>query len=347
MFWKWSKRIGLSLLCLIATLIISGATYQFISTKIDEITYPPPGQMVDVGGYRLHLCSMGTEGPTVVLDAGLGCISVDWELVQPEIAKFARVISYDRAGTGWSDKGPAPRTSAQIVTELHTLLHAAKIPGPYILVGHSFGGSNVQLFAATFPKEVVGLVLVDSCHEAQEKRLPPSPLDDQIKFMQNPTVVRLAAMLGSTRLIANMYLKKMTHSLPPSVWGMRLALCSTTKHCSSVSAEANVSSLSLSQLEEANKSYFTNKPCIILTAGKLPDFSPFEMPENYRQDFFAAWNGLQKELVGKFPKGRQVIATKSDHMIPWYQPEIIVEAVRELNDTVKITATQESIRDQS
>lgn len=330
MFLKWSKRIGLGLLCLIASLLISGVFYQFISTKIDKSKYPPPGQMVDIGGYRLHLHSMGTDGPTVVLDAGLGCISTDWVLVQPEIAKFARVISYDRAGTGWSDKGTNPRTSAQIVKELHALLHAAKAPEPYILVGHSFGGSNVQLFAATFPKEVLGLVLVDSCHEDQERKLPSSPLDDQIEFMHNPIVLRLTAMLGLTRLISNIYFKDMTPSFPRSTWSMRSALCSTVKHCGAVSAEASLCSQSFSQLEAANQSSLADKPCIVLTAGKLPDFSPLKMPETYRQDFFMAWNGLQKELVAKFRDGHQIIADKSDHMIPWHQPEVIVEAVQKL-----------------
>lgn len=187
------KIIGLLIL-----LACTGALYQFISTKFDKQKYPSPGNLVDVGGYRLHMHCMGTGEPTVVLDAGLSGISSDWWQVAPEIAKFSRVVTYDRAGTGWSDKGPQPRTSAQIVQELHTLLHAAKIPGPYILVGHS--------------------------------------------------------------------------------------------------SAANVS--------EAQKAYL--------------------------QQFHSIWNELQIELVAKFPGGRQMIATKSDHMIPWHQPDIIVQAVQEL-----------------
>jgi pimeloyl-ACP methyl ester carboxylesterase len=322
---------------MIAVLSLGGASYQFISTKLDENTYPPPGQMVDVGGYRLHLHSMGIGGPTVVLDAGLDQIGLDWELVQPEIAKFTRVVAYDRAGTGWSDKGPQPRTSAQIVQELHTLLHTAGIPGPYILVGHSFGGANVQLFAATFPEEVLGMILVDSCHEAQERRLPLNPLaGSKMSLMQKPMVMRLIIKLGIVRFLSNISMKATTPpvlQLPQSMWNTHVALGLTTKHLCTLSDEASALALSMKQLEEADPSTLADKHCIVLTAGALPDLSEFGAAENqqkYLQEMFVVWNELQKELVAKFRDGHQMIAEKSDHMIPWKQPDIIVYAVKEL-----------------
>lgn len=159
--WKWIKRTGLVLISFLAILMLTGSAYQFISTKKDENRYPPPGKLVDVGGYRLHINSTGKEGPTVVFDAGMGCNSLDWSLVQPEVAKFARVCIYDRAGNGWSDESPLERTSQNIVNELHTLLQNSGEKGPFILVGHSFGGPNVLLFASLYPDEVAALVLVD------------------------------------------------------------------------------------------------------------------------------------------------------------------------------------------
>jgi pimeloyl-ACP methyl ester carboxylesterase len=332
MLLKWGKRIGLGLLCLIAVVLLGGASYQFISTKLDESKYPPPGQMVDVGGYRLHMHSMGIGGPTVVLDAGLGNIGVDWGLVQPEIAKFTRVVTYDRAGTGWSDKGPQPRTSAQIVQELHTLLHTANVPGPYIVVGHSFGGGNAQLFAATFPEEVVGVVLVDACHEAQERRMPPNPMEGGL--MQKSIMVRLASTLGVNRLLVNMYTKGTTPPVPQPMWDTHMALCLTTKHWCSMYDEVSVLTLSLKQLEEANWSALAQKPCIVITAGQWHDLSALGLDEknlkNYMEESIVVWNELQKELVAKFHDGRQVIAEKSDHMIPFHQPEVIVQAVQEI-----------------
>jgi len=126
---------------------------------------PPPGRFIDLGGWRLHLNCTGTRRasePTVILEAGAGDFSVDWSLVQPSIATFARVGSYDRAGSGWSDLGPRPRTMHQIVYELHTLLERAGERPPYVLVGHSYGGALVRVYQSTYPREVAGLVLVEA-----------------------------------------------------------------------------------------------------------------------------------------------------------------------------------------
>ena len=125
---------------------------------------PPPGLLVDVGGWRLHLYCTGeakSSDPTVILEAGTGDFSVEWSLVQPKLATFVRVCSYDRAGTGWSELGPHPRTMHQIVYELHVLLDKAGVRAPYVLVGQSYGGWLVRLYASKYRSEVVGMVLVD------------------------------------------------------------------------------------------------------------------------------------------------------------------------------------------
>lgn len=146
-----------------------GAIYQAIATKLGERKYPPSGRLVDIGGYRLHIHCSGTKGtqgdPAVVMDAGIVECSLGWSLVQPKIAEFARVCTYDRAGLGWSDQTLTARTSQQIVNELHALLASAEIEPPYVMVGHSFGGLSVRLYASQFPEEVSGMVLVDSAHE--------------------------------------------------------------------------------------------------------------------------------------------------------------------------------------
>lgn len=136
--------------------------------KDSKPPYLPPGKLVDVGGWRLHLnCTGKREGkaPTVVLESGSGDFSIDWSLVQPEVARFARVCSYDRAGAGWSELGPRPRTWRQIAYELHTALQKAGEKGPYVLVGQSLGGLLIRVYAGQYPKEVAGMVLVDSTHE--------------------------------------------------------------------------------------------------------------------------------------------------------------------------------------
>lgn len=135
-------------------------------------TPPSTGKFIDVNGYRLFVNCTGAGSPTVILDAGLGGSSTsDWNLVQPEASKITHVCSYDRAGRGFSEKGPEPRTSEMIVSELHTLLQNAGIQGPYVLVGYSFGGMNMRLYASRYPDEVVGMVLVDSILEDQDTGL--------------------------------------------------------------------------------------------------------------------------------------------------------------------------------
>src|ERR1041385_2782618 len=126
--------------------------------------FPAPGRLVDVGGWKLHLDCTGEKSssqPTVVLEAGIGDFSVEWSLVQPRLASFARVCSYDRAGDGWSEMGPFPRTYAQIVYELHTLLERAGERGPFVLVGHSYGGWLVRAYRSAYPSDVAGLVLLE------------------------------------------------------------------------------------------------------------------------------------------------------------------------------------------
>ena len=128
---------------------------------------------MDVGGFRLHLHCAGEGSPTIVLDAALGASSLSWSLVQPELARLSRVCSYDRGGFGWSDPGPMPRTAYRIAEELHTLLERARVPPPYVLVGHSFGGLVALIFTRRFRSVTSGLVLVDPAHA--EDWVTPAP----------------------------------------------------------------------------------------------------------------------------------------------------------------------------
>ena len=149
------KRISLTAFFLATALMMAGLGYQSISERIDDWRYPPPGQLVDIGGYSLHINCSGEGGPAVILEPGLGWTSLEWTIVQRGVEKFTQVCSYDRAGYGWSDPGPEPRTSQSLVDELHKLLVKAQVMPPYILVGHSFGVINVRLYASQYPEEVL------------------------------------------------------------------------------------------------------------------------------------------------------------------------------------------------
>jgi pimeloyl-ACP methyl ester carboxylesterase len=133
---------------------------------LGERSSPKPiGKMVDLGGHRLHVNCSGTGSPVVVVENGLGDFSFDWILVQEKVAKFARICTYDRAGYAWSDPGPKPRTFAQLNLELHDALEKLGEKGPFVLVGHSYGGPVMINFASLYPNETAGMVLVDSAHE--------------------------------------------------------------------------------------------------------------------------------------------------------------------------------------
>lgn len=325
------KKISIGFLCTLAISVLFAFLYQFLSTKIDDYNWPPPGKMIDVGGYKMHINCSGEGTPTVILEAGLGGSSIDWSLVQPNIAKFATVCSYDRAGMGWSEKSPNLRTSRQMVEELHSLLVKANIPAPYILVGHSFGGIIMRQYANQYPDEVFGIVLVDSSHELQNKKFPPRP---ELTFYEkiNVHLVPFLAPLGYPRIAKDVSKTDLQH-FPADIQDVYLAKISTTKSFLTSYYEAKNLDKSFSQLENENAS-LGNKPLIVITAGKsliekseepeLEHFSP-----ELREQFDKVWNYLQKDLVTKSQHGKQIIAEKSDHMIPWFQPEIIVEAVRE------------------
>src|ERR1051326_3893527 len=128
---------------------------------------PPTGTFIDVGGHQLHVNIQGNGSPAVIFENGSGDFSFIWSLVQPEVAKYTKTVSYDRAGYAWSEPGPMPRTGKQISFELHTALRKAGVQPPYILVGQSFGGFLVRAFARYYPKEVDGMVLVEAVQENQ------------------------------------------------------------------------------------------------------------------------------------------------------------------------------------
>jgi pimeloyl-ACP methyl ester carboxylesterase len=195
------RRIGRILtvaLGLIVVLGLLGASYEAAAEAADLRAYPPPGQMVDVGGYRLHIHCTGTGSPTVVIESGWGDMSASWGWVQPEVAKTTRICTYDRAGMGWSEASPQSRTARQYARELHTLLAKANEPGPYVLVGHSMGGFTLIVYAHDYPDEVSGLVLVDAQDLPTADVATPHPAPKP----GGAPLITLLARIGLIRLLA-------------------------------------------------------------------------------------------------------------------------------------------------
>jgi len=209
--------------------LIAGA----IAKSILARKYPAPGQLVDVGGYKMHINCTGQGSPTVVLAAGTADFSTTWVYVQPEVAKLTRVCAYDRAGLGWSEASPLPRTAGTTVAELHALLVNAKIPSPYVLVGHSLGGLHMRLYAHNYPDEVVGLILVDSLHEDQ-------PILDPVYTKANQADVkpfRMFALLNSTGIMALAPQSIPNQGLPDDAYAQYQASLATTNFFKTTLAE--------------------------------------------------------------------------------------------------------------
>jgi len=191
----------LGLIVALVVLIIAGMIYQAVGARSDMRRFPPPSELVDVGGYRLHINCTGPQNsgnPTVILETLSGGVSAYWAWIQPEISKVTRVCSYDRAGRGWSEPSRHPLTLQQTVNDLHSLLQKAETPGPYILVGHSIGGVYVRKFTADFPGEAAGVVLVDSAHPEQFVRFPEMLAENEA-YLRMSAVFPALARIGLFR----------------------------------------------------------------------------------------------------------------------------------------------------
>lgn len=206
----WGGRALFGLFVALVILAAGGAAYQAIATAHDTRDYPPPGRLVDVGGYKLHIYCTGpanTGNPTVILEDGLGATTSVWAWIQPEVAKTTLVCAYDRAGMGWSEATSETHDAQQIAKALHTLLANSDIAGPYVLVGWSYGGLYARVFADQYRNEVGGMVLIDSSHPDQCTSTPAG--EAQCKTSARIyAIAPLLARLGVMRVLA--------HFQPPS-----------------------------------------------------------------------------------------------------------------------------------
>ena len=283
----------------------------------DEVSFEPPGKLIEVNGRNMHINCVGNKSPTIILDSGTGGFSLEWENIQHSLSQYVRVCAYDRAGYGWSDMGPLPRTTKRITQELHTLLQNAGIHGPYIIVGHSFGGFTAQYFARYFGDEIAGLVLVDSSHEEQVYRLPENGKD----------VVRRS--LHQDR--SNMVTKAVLHEHFPEgeviVAQQLMARWSAMLTWREEMANYALSSRELRDIHYGPK---LEIPIVVLTRGKRvwPD-TP------YGDAMEAGWTELQDELNYLSDHSTHVIAENSGHSIHLDEPELVVDAIHDVLNYVE------------
>lgn len=230
--------------------------------RISQSTAPAVamrGQLVEVGPYRLHLECHGSRGPTVILEPGAGGSAASMGLIAPAVARDSRVCVYDRAGRGWSDPAASPPDGAQIATDLHTLLDRAQVPGPYVLAGHSFGGLYVRTYAAKYPEQVAGLVLVDST-AANNKPVSQPKAGSYSVLRHVSSLFATTSRLGLGRLLADTGFS----DLPPQYRDDARATAATPKEMSGVLDEYGVANRSVAEAGRLRS--LDAKPLIVLTA---------------------------------------------------------------------------------
>jgi pimeloyl-ACP methyl ester carboxylesterase len=302
-FLKRIARIATWLLAGIFVLAIVGAIYQFIATQSDKRTYPAPGQLVDVGGYRLHVSCIGQGSPTVILEAAADMMSADWGWIQPEIAKNTHVCAYDRAGMGWSEPGLQPRDARQISAELHTLLAKAGIAKPYILVGHSAGGLYVRMYTAQYPDEVVGMVLVDPGHPDMTARIPELQAQNASDARLVGTM-RILSYLGIPRLVG--VGRANAEGLPPERAAEVNAFVSTPQHWATILALIDATPATYDEVRATQT--LGSRPLVVISA-TTAWLSRGAPTDDARREL----NELHAELAGLSTNGRHRIVEGATH----------------------------------
>jgi pimeloyl-ACP methyl ester carboxylesterase len=292
-----------------------GGGYETVRESLDARTYPPPGQLVDVGGHRLHLHCTGSGSPTVVLEPGQGGVSPDLAWIAPAVARDTTVCVYDRAGRGWSDATDGPQDGARMAADLHTLLGRAHVPGPYVLAGHSFGGLYVQSFAAQFPDDVAGLVLLDSTAPKPGPTLPAITFDTV--FGRVAALVPAVAHLGAGRLIA----QASYGSLPPRVRDEARANASLARNLGSFIEEFIQANTSMQQA--AALTNLDGKPLIVLTAD-TGNAAGWEQ----KQDHMATLSTNSLHWVAKATTHDSMVSDEGDSAAASQAIHDVVEAVR-------------------
>src|SRR5215472_3698163 len=325
------------LLGMLALLLAFGAVYQWLGTWRDRRRFPPPGRLVRVNNRLMHIHATGEGSPTVVFESGMGASCLSWTPVQPAVVKFCRAVSYDRAGHGWSDPKHEPRTAEQIARELRALLNVAGVPGPYVLVAHSFGGYVSRAFAHLYRHEIVGMVLVDSIHAAEWE----NPTPEQMTVIQvGLRYARIAAWLarfgvvrfclarvakGSPRLgraAASAFGRRVSSTveriageirkLPAPIVPIVRGFWSEPKNF--ISLGQHVAALPVSAAQAAAAKSFGDLPLAVVSGDHHP--APY-----------ADW---QRALAQLSSRGVQLLAGDCGHWIHLDRPELVTEAIRQV-----------------
>lgn len=319
-------RIGLILVLLAVGI---GVSYEQIGRFRARRAFPLTGHLMRVGDHRLHYAATAPRGPVVVFESGLDSGgSLPWERVVSQVAPFATAFTYDRAGIQRSERGTQPKTGAAMAQDLHELLHQAGYQPPYLLVGHSLAGLMIRSFVATYPKEVSGIVLVDTSHPDQLKRLPAQLTEEG---PPSRWVVRLATEVGVVRFLSS---QSQYEGTQPSD---RINRANQAFLPISLAAAMEESARVPALLDEARRvTSFGDIPLRVIT-GTSPTRNKEVADVALRKEVNRTWNELQKDQLRLSTRSTQILAPKSGHYVQLEQPEIVTAAIRQLIDQTAAT----------
>ena len=306
-----------------------------------DALYARPGKMVAAEGTRLNFYCMGRGSPTVVFDSGWGDWAPVWMIVQPQVAKWTRACSYDRAGAGFSAPGPMPRTSVRIAAELRSALHNARIQGPYILVGNAFGGDNVRTFAARYPAEVAGLVLVEAdIVSGPEERRGHAKLTASMRECRDaiaagkPLPQLPAGSDGAARSCAQQFFFR---GLPEAMWSPEL----NAKLLELVQTKVALYDGYISEMEQmpVDETYLEqhsrslgSRPIRVLSTGNhgvhsIDSSRPSDPAQQKYEEEVAREQATWLRLSSN---AKQLFTNKSSEYVPFDQPSFVVDAIHEV-----------------
>jgi pimeloyl-ACP methyl ester carboxylesterase len=290
-------------------LLVAGYAIERIAERRDAKRRPPPGRLIRVGGHSLHLLCKGSGQPTVVIEQGAGAPSPLWRPIQEQIAEFACACIYDRAGYLWSEAVHRPRSVRERAEELYVLLKNAEVPGPYLLVAHSYGGLIVREFALLYPSELAGLVLVDTPDEPVLCRPEVQSFYARMRFFAK--VMEVASRFGLPRLLRRI------PALRQGLWFAR-----PDEYAAMADDLASLRNLNPAPPVPGQ---FKDVPLAILTHGQ-PFPGPFAVLEN-------GWLASQHRLAALSNRSTLTTAENSNHMIHLDQPDLVIGAVRQMRGT--------------
>jgi len=341
----WLGRVAFWGTILLLGIAAIGAIYQGIASARDAKLYKPIDQIVDVNALQMRLDCRGSGSPTVVLEAGAQSASVIWIRVQDDLAKFTRVCSYDRAGYGWSDSVHEPLYPEQVADLLHDLLEKAAEKPPYLMVGHSVGGIYVRSFSEKYPDEVVGMVLVDASHENQSKQVPP-----EIANLIDPKLIKVGSWInrglvsvGALRAFKLLDSSNISMMLNEDQREPALAEMYRTGYISATVREGEMINAYFSQPRKLKA--LGDIPLIVLSQQtdeqSLYDFYLGLYPTLQSQltvEMFEGpaeiYNEQQNELAALSTRGKRIVVEESGHFIQIDQPQVVIDAIREVFDQV-------------